>query len=175
MPAHARTFDRDKALEAILYIAQELDSPTLHSISKILYLADKRHLQHHGRLICGDRYIAMEYGPMPSTIYDMMKVADGREALDPDTDDLIKESLSVRPGRYVKPRRKANEDLLSESEIDCIDHTIRKYGRKTFGQLTDITHDDAWRGADENKPISLEAIARTLPNSAELLAFLRAR
>lgn len=55
MAAHARTFDRDKALEAIIYVAKNLASPSLHSISKILYLADKRHLQHFGRLICGDR------------------------------------------------------------------------------------------------------------------------
>src|SRR5450759_1773696 len=82
MAAHARTFDRDKALEVIIYVAKNLASPSLHSISKILYLADKRHLQHFGRLICGDRYVAMEYGPVPSAVYNMMKVADGRESID---------------------------------------------------------------------------------------------
>jgi uncharacterized phage-associated protein len=175
MAARARTFDRDKALEAILYVATNLASPSLHSISKILYLADKRHLQHFGRLICGDRYVAMEYGPVPSAVYNMMKVADGRESIDADWDALIKEALVVRAGRYVKARRKADKTLLAQSEIECIQQTIRKYGKKTFGQLTDITHDDAWKSVDENQPISLEAIARTLPNSNDLLAYLRAR
>ena len=174
MPAHVRTFDRDKALEAILYIAHALESPSLHSVSKMCYLADKLHLQRYGRLICGDRYIAMAYGPVPSTIYNMMKVADGRESLDPDTDALIKESITIRAGRYVKPKRKANKDLLAVSEIFCFDQTVRKYGGKSFGQLTDITHDAAWRGSDEDMPISIEAIARTLPNAADLIAHLRA-
>jgi hypothetical protein len=65
MDVHARSFDRDKALEVILFIAEKLGAPTLLIISKILYLADKRHLQDYGRLICGDRYIAMEFGPVP--------------------------------------------------------------------------------------------------------------
>ena len=174
MPVHARTFDRDKALEAILYIAHRLPSPTLHGISKMCYLADKRHLERYGRLICGDRYVAMEYGPVPSTIYDMMKVADGRENLDPDTDALIMESFAVRAGRNIKPRRKANIDVLAKSEIECFDFAIRKYGKKTFGQLTDLTHDDAWNSVDQDKPISIEAMARTLPNAADLIAHLRA-
>src|SRR3989338_2956187 len=63
MPVHIKHFDRDKALEAILYIAKNLHSPTYHSISKMLYLSDKLHLQEYGRLICGDRYIAMDNGP----------------------------------------------------------------------------------------------------------------
>ena len=174
MPAHARTFDREKALEAILYVAQHLKPASLHSISKILYLADKRHLQYFGRLICGDRYIAMEYGPVPSAIYNMMKVADDRETIDADWDAIIKESLRVVGGRYVKPKRKINKDVLSESEIECLEHTVKKYGRKTFGQLTDVTHDDAWKSADQNQSISLVAIAQTLPNSGALVAYLRA-
>ena len=75
MPVHIKHFDRDKALEAILYIANSLHNPTFHSISKMLYLSDKLHLQDYGRLICGDSYVAMEYGPVPSAIYNMMKVA----------------------------------------------------------------------------------------------------
>ena len=175
MPAHAKTFDRPKALEVILYVASNLPAASLHSISKIMYLADKRHLQLFGRLICGDKYIAMEYGPVPSAIYDMMKVADDRESIDPDWDAMIKESVLVKSGRYVKPRRKPNKDILAASEIDCIDQTIKKYGRKSFGQLTDITHDDAWKGSNQNQPISVEKIAQTLPDSDNLVAYLRAR
>lgn len=174
MAVHARIFDREKALEAILFVAKHLKSPTLHSVSKILYLADKRHLQDYGRLICGDRWIAMEYGPVPSAIYDMMKVADGRERVDADWDEIIRDALEVKNGRDLKPKRAANTNLLAESEIDCIHKTIAKYGKKTFGQLTDITHDEAWKRTPDNKAMPLEAIARTLPNATEVVSYLRA-
>ncbi len=175
MPAHARTFDRDKALEAILYVAGHLKTASLHSVSKILYLVDKRHLRYLGRLICGDHYVAMEYGPVPSAIYNMMKVADNRETIDPDVDAIIKESLRVQSGRYLKPKRKANTEVLAASEIECLNQTIKKYGQKTFGQLTDVTHDAAWKSVDQNQSISVELIARTLPNSSDLVAYLRTR
>ncbi len=174
MTVHVKHFDRDKALEVILYIAKNLDGATLHSISKMLYLSDKVHLQEYGRLICGDRYIAMEYGPVPSAIYDMMKVAAGRESIDVDWDEIILDAMQVVRGRDVIPKRECNMDMLSESEIECIQGALAEYGHKSFGQLTDITHDSAWEATDENQPISLDSIVSTLPNAAEVIDYLHA-
>lgn len=174
MVVHVRTFDREKALEAILFIASKLRAPTLHSISKIFYLADKLHLQQYGRVICGDRYIAMEYGPVPSAVYDMMKVADNRERIDADWDELIQDAIGVVFGRNIKPKRNPDMEMLAESEVECLMATIKEHGAKSFGQLTDITHDDAWKATSENQPISLEAIARTLPNADEVVEHLHA-
>lgn len=174
MVVHVRTFDREKALEAILFIAGKLRAPTLHSVSKIFYLADKLHLQQYGRVICGDRYIAMEYGPVPSAVYDMMKVADNRERIDADWDELIQDSLSVLFGRNIKPKRDPDMEMLAESEVECLIATIKEHGDKSFGQLTDITHDEAWKATGENQSISLEAIAKTLPNADEVVEHLHA-
>lgn len=174
MAVHARLFNREKALEATLFIAQQSHAPTMHSVSKMLYLADKLHLQEYGRLICGDRYVAMEYGPVPSAVYNMMKVSAGRYSVDPDVDDLILEAFAVTNGRYVEPKREADTALLSESEMECIRETIKQYGGKTFGQLTDITHDAAWEATAENQTIALSAMVGTLPNAAELASYLDA-
>lgn len=174
MAVHIRTFNREKALEAILFVAERLRQPTMHSIAKMLYLADKKHLQQYGRLICGDRYIAMEYGPVPSAIYNMMKVPAGRCQIDPDADEIIVESFAIAHGRNVIPKRQADAALLAESEIACIEDTIQEHGAKSFGQLTDLTHDDAWDSTDENQPIALAAIIRTLPNADELIAYFEA-
>ena len=172
MPVHIKHFDRDKALEAILFIAKRLNNPTFHSISKMLYLSDKLHLQDYGRLICGDQYIAMEYGPVPSAIYNMMKVAAKIETIDIDWDEIIQEVLTVKRGRDVIPNRESNLDLLAESEIECIQKTIAEFGNKSFGELTDITHDKAWNATDDNQTIPLEAIVATLPNAVEVAGYL---
>lgn len=172
MPVHVKHFDRDKALEAILFIAKSLHNPTFHSISKMFYLSDKLHLQDYGRLICGDRYIAMEYGPVPSAIYNMMKVAAKKDSIDVDWDEIIQESLTVKRGRDVIPKRESNLDLLSESETECIQKTIAEFGNKSFGELTDITHDSAWGGTDDNQTIPLASIVATLPNAAEVAGYL---
>jgi uncharacterized phage-associated protein len=174
MSVHIKHFDRDKALEVIVFIAKHLEYPTLHSVSKMLYLADKIHLQDYGRLICGDKYIAMEYGPVPSAIYNMMKVAGKRSTIDVDCDEIILEAIEVINDRSVKARRDCNMDMLSESEVECLKKTIDEYGSKTFGQLTDITHDEAWNSAFQNNTISIEAIAMTLPNASEILNYIHA-
>ena len=174
MAVHVKHFDREKALEVILFIAGNLDGANLHSISKMLYLSDKLHLQEYGRLICGDRYIAMAYGPVPSAIYDMMKVAACRKSIDVDWDEIILDAMRVEHGRNVIPKRECNLDMLSESEIDCIKNAIAEYGHKSFGELTDITHDSAWEAADDNQTISLDSIVGTLPNAALVIDYLHA-
>jgi uncharacterized phage-associated protein len=172
MTIHARLFNREKALEAVLFIAQQLPNPTMHNISKMLYLSDKQHLQEYGRLICGDRYIAMQYGPVPSAIYDMMKVPTGRASIDPDVDELIREAFDIAQGRNVVPKRASDTSLLAASEMECIHETIQEHGRKSFGVLTDLTHDAAYDETDENQTIELSAIVRTLPNVDELASYL---
>ncbi|MHB1591875.1 MAG: Panacea domain-containing protein [Sulfuricella sp.] len=175
MPIHIKHFDRDKALEVILFIAKSLQgAATFHSISKMLYLSDKLHLQEYGRLICGDRYIAMEYGPVPSAIYDMMKVANKRATIDVDWDEIIQDAMGVAHGRNVVPNRDCNMDMLSESELECIQQTISEFGGMSFGQLVDITHDSAWNAVEENETISVDAIVATLPNAAEVAGYLHA-
>lgn len=174
MAVHIRHFSREKALEVILFIADSLPDATLHSVAKMLYLADKLHLQSYGRLICGDRYIAMAYGPVPSAIYDMMKVADHRGSIDVDWDEIIQDAVTVKHGRQVVAKRPANMHVLSESEAECISQTIHTYGKKSFGELTDITHDQAWHDTDDNQPISVDAIVSTLPCDSELQSYLHA-
>ncbi|MFO7668897.1 MAG: Panacea domain-containing protein, partial [Bacteroidales bacterium] len=67
------TYDRNKAKEAVLYIVSKLRYSDLHSVFKALYFAEKKHIAEYGRSITGDRFIAMNYGPVPSRIYDHCK------------------------------------------------------------------------------------------------------
>jgi hypothetical protein len=81
----------------------------------------------------------------------MMKAADGRKRIDVDWDELIKDAFQVIQGRNIKPNRSAITDLMAESETRCITQTIAQFGAKSFGELTDITHDAAWSNVSENQ------------------------
>jgi len=56
-------FDSEKALEAILYVASKAPIPDIYHVGKILYYADRFHLEAFGRLITGDQYNAMKVWP----------------------------------------------------------------------------------------------------------------
>jgi uncharacterized phage-associated protein len=163
-------YDPEKALQVILWIASRVRSANFHRISKIAYFADRKHLQEYGRQICGDNYVAMRHGPVPSGIYDMMKAVrgDGHSPLV----DKAKEAFDV-VGKYtVVPKREVDPDFFSESDIECLEWAMKMYGRKSFDELTKASHDAAWKNTDENDLMDLTTIIKTLPNAKELLEHL---
>jgi uncharacterized phage-associated protein len=167
-------FDKNASLNAVLYIVNQVSQPTFHKISKVLYFADKYHLEHYGRFICGDNYVAMNHGPVPSTIYDLLKAVRDKSTLafDGGTLELYKDALEVKHTYCVSGKTKPNLDFLSESDIEALNYAIKEYGHLSFKQLTDLSHDDAYESAGFNDFIEVEAIAKTLPNSETLLEHL---
>lgn len=161
-------FDAKKAVEVLLYIT--IRSPNMYNALKVLYFADKEHLVKYGRLICGDSYVAMSKGPVPSGTYDLVKYI--REGSILGFDNPAEGAFEV-DGFYIHPLREVDKDYLSESDIECLDEAIRTYGDMAFGQLMDQSHDDAWHSADQNDFISLGAIVRTLPKADELLEYIQ--
>ena len=164
-------FDPEKALHVILWFSNRLSNPDYHNISKLLYLADKEHLAKYGRLICGDQYIAMKHGPVPSGVYDMLKAVrgDGWST----HKDTLKDSFSVEGKSQVIPLKEADISVFSDSDLECLENTFVKYGHMGFQELTVLTHDEAYDRVDENDVMDIEDIIVTLPNGAELLDHLR--
>jgi uncharacterized phage-associated protein len=176
MPVTIHRFNLDKVVEAILLVASKVPEPTLQKISKMFYFADKLHLQRYGCVLSDDTYHAMEYGPVPSHIYNIMKYAGGAENLPPtDKSPAIRSAMKLLADRRtVSALRDPNLDVLSESEVECLLDAINEHGKKSFGRLSDETHDSAWKSVAENEVIPLKAIVDTLPNAEEVSGYLYA-
>lgn len=165
--AISSNFDPEKAVEAILYVAARVShEPGFHRISKILYFADLMHLEDFGRQICGDVYVAMKHGPVPSRIYDMMKSSKGHECSE--LRGYVVGSFEIRNKIQVHPLRAVDLSALSSSEIRCLDKSIQENAHLSFGELTRKSHDYAWNSSDENDAIALESMIDMLPSSALL-------
>jgi hypothetical protein len=162
-------FDQSKAIETILYLAKRISRSYKYKICKMLYLADKTSLEKYGRFIFGESYSAMEQGATPSKSYDLLKqIAEAR------SDDLRV------AGNAVVALRDANLDYLSESDIECLDQTIAMYDKNPQKMYCDA-HDAAWekawetRGRKRSADIPVKSIAKTLPNSKDLIHYLTNR
>ncbi len=142
-------FNKEKAISAVLYISIKLIEensvnikPDFHKIFKILYFADIKHLVKYGRPIIGDEYIAMEHGPVPSNIYDMLKIARG------DSELLYKDQFSdifeIRGNHYIYPKKEPDIEDLSETDIECIEVSFNENKEKDFLQLKEESHDHAY-------------------------------
>ena len=149
-------FDFEKTLAALAYFAEH-DLPALdtYKVGKLLFLADKYHLVRYARPITGDLYWAMDYGPVPSDTYNILKyfVSDD---LENDNVQLLATTLDL-DRQYKHPRLQAkggfNFDVLSKSDLMALQRTITVYGQKTFEELNALTHEmPAYRKAWQAKP-----------------------
>ncbi len=169
---HPFNFNINKGIESILYILENGTQPTFHHVSKVLYFADKDHLERYGRFICGDSYVAMKNGPVPSGIYDLLKIVRGDlfPSFYPPQQivDDAHQAFDIH-GRYgIINKRKPDTELLSESDMECLDNSIKKYGSLSFSQLTEISHDKAWESADQNDLMEIDHIIATFDDSTDL-------
>lgn len=165
LPRWPFALDTDKAVEAVLYVAARIQKPSLHSISKVLFHADKAHLSRYGRPISGDRYIAMKHGPVPSATYDILKAIRDQSRFP--LPERAHGALEVE-GYSVRPLRPADETVLSPSDIQCLTESARVHGAKPFSRLTAESHGAAWEAADENDDIVLENLLLEIDNREEL-------
>lgn len=170
MPISLPAFDADKALEVLAYTASRANTD-LYCTLKLIYLADKLHLERYGRFIFGDWYAALEFGPVPSHSYDIMKHARGDRpmSLASHAPDVLRVDAKTNS---IEVLREPDLEELSESDIECLDEAIRTYSKYGFERLKRETHDAAYDATSRNREMALEAIASTTSRAAELIQHL---
>jgi len=164
-------FDPEKGLELLLYVANRSTNRDLYWVLKVPYFADKYHLQQVARTLCGDTYYAMKDGPVPGGLYDIVKDVLDRRRISAQL-TRAQSSFEVK-GNTIIPRRDADLEFLSKTDIECLSRAIDEIENLSFGELKDKSHDAAYEGADPNGEIPIEAIAATLPNGDAIAKAIR--
>ncbi len=132
----------EKAIEAIVWLADQKSGIDIYHIVKVLFYADKKHINQYARPILGDTYICADYGPMPSGIRDLLTE---NSWLDPSYIQLVAASIKIiqtSPYMKVAALRKANLDYFSGTEIECLHKALKEYGDKSFSELKELSHDE---------------------------------
>lgn len=151
-------FQSEKLVNALRFFAAGgvTDLTKLKAV-KLLYLADRAHLLEHGRPIIGDRYIAMDLGPVPESSYQLLGalIAPDEVSTDEAHDALIQSFAVDRDRRYptLQSLQPPDMDVFSDSEEDALRQTLEEYGSKSASKLVDITHEHvAYKMADARRP-----------------------
>lgn len=144
-----------KTIEAILYVLSKGSAVNMYNVLKIMFEADKTHLNLHGRPVTGDSYVKMEHGTVPSNIFDMFK-GDPTALAELEIEEFPFEKI----GQYtLKAKRGPNLDYLSESDVEAINAGIDKYFGRKFGEVKDINHSEkCWIESEMNQRIEFELI-----------------
>lgn len=170
-------FNKSKAISAVLYVANELINregikrPDLHKIFKVLYFADEKHLAKYGRPVIGDRYIAMTYGPVPSTIYDIFKLVRGDETFICDSEQFSK-YFDVE-SHFIQPKQEPDMEELSQSDLECINESLQENQALSFKQLVNKSHDLAYKKAAKDDKISFREMAKVAGANETMLSYIK--
>ena len=175
-------FSKEKALEALVWIASEWPGVTRYFACKTLYFADVAHLNDFGCPISGDEYVAMKNGPVPSFFYNLMKNETPDEDIKKDFErsiEIIKVEEEKNPG--IKNSRKPDLDCFSKCETEYLKSALDYCKSKSLGELLNETHKHpAWINARErgktskNPSMDYEDMVRQdHPHREELLESIR--
>ncbi len=130
-------FELEKAVQGINYIIHKLKSNHIDKLDalKLIFLADRYHLRKYGRLITNDEYWAMTYGPVASSVKDIVGF-----------DDYLSKFEKKYTTKYLKKYSKhqvssiadVDFDVFSETDIEALDMAIEQ--KLKHSDLVEFTH-----------------------------------
>jgi len=157
-------FDIKKAIAVILYVSTALKKKMpsakvdFYRVLKILYFAEAEQMAQYGIPITGDRYVAMQYGPVPSNTYDLIKISKGNSIFN---DSIgIKNYFSVLPPNYIEPLTEPNMDEFSEVDIESLNYAIEENWNLSFEDLHQKSSTSAYKDAVPSDDMDIVKIVK---------------
>jgi uncharacterized phage-associated protein len=127
-------------IEAIYYLLKNIGSADRLKIVKLIYLADKYHLFHYGRTITDGAYYAMSYGPVSSTVKDILNFNDFN--MYPDEIKFASKLLKQVGKNDFDANDINNLEIkyLSETDIEALNYICKTFGTWSKDNLLNYTH-----------------------------------
>lgn len=163
----------------LLYIISNSgrDRRDVYSVVKTAFYAQQFHFVKWALPIYNDEIHALQYGPAPSFIYDVLKFvrADNGKLsnLSEEAKIIFSGSIGFSQESYF-PIEEVDKDYLSESNIECLDMAIKKIAKMSFNQIMKETHGAEWaRAFKAEKKMNDLAIAKEGGATEDAIGYLR--
>ncbi|NJL02288.1 MAG: SocA family protein [Spirulinaceae cyanobacterium RM2_2_10] len=152
-------FDPNKVVQSAALLLKRHGKPMSYlGLLKMLYIADRRSLECSDQPITGDRYVAMEYGPVLSGVYDLIK---DKEIGVRGAQSLWAEYIERCPNPE-KPKAKKDyalhllqdpgDDDLCDQDVAILEEVYQEFGSLDPFKVVDWTHDlPEWEDPREKK------------------------
>ena len=177
------TEDDIKTLKAaLLYIIEKSETKKrdVYGIVKTAFYAQQIHLSTSGSPLFKDDICALPFGPVPSVMYAILKLARGdeRELQFHNNDALLRVSTSIGwKDEQFFAKEKPDLDYLSESDILALNLAIERVSKMSFDDIYSDTHGPEWDRAyhkgSGKKVMNTLKIAEEGGADASVLAYLK--
>jgi len=170
-----------KIIEAIAYILNKHNKEAKSIfILKCIYYADKYHLQKYARPITGDIYYKLNHGPCAKNAYDILK--DKEDYIPKDILCIARDTFTVfnrnntgDDNKVYKARRESDTSYFSDSDIECLDESIKFCSAFKDYELSNESHKErAWIDAIFKGKMSYELMLdEDIQNRDEIIEYLQ--
>lgn len=174
-----KELDIQRIKAVLLYILNKMPegSRDVYHIVKAAFYAQKNHFVKYALPLFNDKIVALQFGPVPSLIYNILRVSRGDAAPYRFCDDrlLVRISSAIDfQDETFSAREKADMDCLSASNIECLDEAINQVSQMGFDNLVKDTHGKEWKRAYTNDSHVMDNlnIAKENGASEEILSYL---
>lgn len=161
-------FHPEKAVEAAALLLKRHGEPMKYlGLLKMLYIADRVALAQMEQPITGDHYVSMDYGPVLSGIYDLIKGRPVDDAL-----PLWSKFISPRENNHISLLGDPGDGELCEEEEEILQQVYDTFGHLDPFEVAEWTHDlPEWKDPEGSAiPIMVEEILKILGKSdAEIM------
>lgn len=170
-------FNPVKAAQAVHQMLVWADGTLdFHTILKAVYFADREMLNRHARPIFGATYRAMNYGPVPLQVYEMLK-AEPYWLSELDMEDYPWTRRGYKVSTLHGHNNPPETDHLARAEIELLHNALTKSRAMSFDQRTRETHGMDWvRGTQryDERMAYEDMIAPDHPSREEVIEDLEA-
>lgn len=160
----------EKAIEILVWLANRIPKIDIYHIAKIIYYAEKEHLNKYAKPIIGDTYIRMSYGQVPSGVRDLIT---RNSWLDPHYLDYLTQSLVINKDPYenLTALREPRLEYFSKTDVECLEWSLGKYGEMPFPELKKESHKErTWLETEPDQPIDYRLMVdENNPNKNEII------
>lgn len=148
----------EKLREVLLYVLGKVGAkPNVGEtvLYKLLYFIDFDYYEKTGQSITGLTYVRNHFGPTPAR--DFVSVIEGMK--ENDELEIVETEYFKNTQKKYLPRKTAQLNELSASELHHIDETLARLSDKSATELSELSHyDTPWLTAKEGKPIAYRGV-----------------
>jgi hypothetical protein len=151
------TYDEDKFIELILYVASRLAGDSSYGsvkLNKALFFSDFLHYASYGSAISGVEYVKHPLGPAPRGISVLQE-----RLIERGDADLAILRGSGRAQKLLFAKREPKLELFKGTEIATVDDVLAAFKGHSMPEVSEASHALlAWKVAPERATIPYEAI-----------------
>ena len=184
-----KTSDQILKIKAtVLYILKQIPEGVYYiHLFKMMYFAQQEHLVKYAMPIVDDSFMARKHGPVAALTYKVLRSVEGKVDI---TDGCLQDfarslSITMEDGHQVVRIADGVEcdmDELSKSNLKVLDKWIACCKDVDSFDLSDLSHDEAWKAAKaktdltgEDTKITLYDMAKAAGANDAMLAVIRDR